>query len=639
MTACPCSNEIRRSLGRAGLALALLTSVAPGALALSGEPTQLGVPQVTTDPATTEPAPWPPPATTPAPGSGSGGGIEASPLPPMQPAPVPAGQVPAGQLPAEQVPPAMPGTTQPGVLAVPGATPTVTPAATPAVAPAPAATGYASLGSDLWQGSEVSRLMGMVPRLPAPVTVPSLRDLQVRVLVSDAPSDGAAPGLDPLQSLRADKLYQMGFNDAALGLTRNAAAPAAPANAQEAVEFALKGGDDAAACQQVDAVLAGGQALDDYFRRAVIFCQILREQNDAASLGLGLMREMGSDDATTKDFVALAALANGETKRKPKLGATPDGLNTALMKMAGIAAPGADAAPTPVGPGGALLIARDASRPLPERLKAAEEAFRTGLLPAAEMGEIYMQVPAGNADPATTISMSDSAEVRAQLYQEARRAMQPERRAKAIDAAMKKAQQRGDYLNQAQLYMGLTTEISPSREMSWFAPQAARLSFLAGHPDKGGYWLNTVAANPTAFGKPGEREGLELLGRIAGLTGTAQNDPVAAWRQASGTQNARVDLLYALLSGVGAPASGEIVGNFPVTPVATPGSTSVEIAAAASGNRKGETILLSLNTIGGDRAIAADPASLSTALRSLAAVGYASEARRIASEIAILAGL
>ena len=517
--------------------------------------------------------------------------------------------------------PAMPAAT------LPGAAP-----AQPVAAPTPE-----GLGSGIWQGSEVSRLMTLVPRLPAPVTVPSLRDLQVKTLMT-ASSDPS--GVDPLQSLRADKLYQMGFNDAALNLAQSGAPAAATGDPRETFERLLADNNDAAACQQVDSILAGGQMLDDFFRRAVIYCQIAREQTDAASLGIGLMREAGSDEATVQDFVALAALANGETKRKPKLKAEPDAINMALMKRAGMPAVGAAVAATvPVGIGGSLTIARDASRPLPERVAAAEQAFRYGMLPPGELGGLYLQMPAGNADPVTAIGMSDTAELRAQLYQEAHRSNQPERRAKVIQAALARAHQRGDYINQAQLYLDAVDAISPSRELSFFAAEGARLSFLAGRIDKGGYWLNTVAANPNAFKRPGEREGLELLGRIAGLAGSVQNDPVAAWKAASGITNARVDLFYALLSGLGTPVAGNIVGGFAADPIVAVGSTSAEIAAAAAGKRRGETIVLALTAINGDQAIATDPASLSTALRSLGAIGYSDDSRRIAREIAVLAGL
>src|SRR5690606_13890411 len=115
---------------------------------------------------------------------------------------------------------------------------------------------------------------------------------QMRLLATDAPGAGAAPGIDPLQPLRADKLYQMGFNEAALGIARGVAATGVPpADPREAVEQLLSANNDAAACQQVDAVLAGGQALDVFFRRAAIYCQISRQQGDAASLGLDLLRE------------------------------------------------------------------------------------------------------------------------------------------------------------------------------------------------------------------------------------------------------------------------------------------------------------------------------------------------------------
>jgi hypothetical protein len=630
MTACPYSSLQKRSLRLRGDALVWLVFVLAvlvlpqSAWALSGEPTQLGVPAV---PEATQP-----PSQAPAAPSGTSG-IETAPLPPLQPAPAATGTAQPGEAAGPAVP-AVPGTMSDSPLAS-------APAALPLPPTAGLPAGMAGLGADLWQSSEVSRLMALVPRLPAPVRVPSLRDLQVRLLATDAPSAGAAPGIDPLQPLRADKLYQMGFNDAALGLAQGTTAPGVtPSDPREAVEQLLTLNNDGAACQQVDSVLAGGQMLDAFFRRAAIYCQISRQQSDAASLGLGLLRETAGEDAITQDFIALAALANGETKREPKLSAAPDAINLGLMKLSGISGPGAAAtASVPVGTGGSLMVARDASRPLPERVAAAEQAFGLGLLPAAELGELYMQVPAGNADPATAIALTDTVELRAQLYQEARRNNQPAVRAKAIQAALKQARQRGDYLNQAELYMAFADAISPARDLAWFAPEGARLSFLAGKPEKGGYWLNTVSANPSVFAVAGEREGLELLGRIAGLSGSVQSDPVAAWRQASGIANPRIDLFYALMSGLGEPVANDVAGSFPAAPVVAVGSASAEIAAAAAGGRKGETITLALAVINGDRAIATDPAAMGTALRSLGAIGLAAESRRIAREIAVLAGL
>lgn len=597
------------------LGACLLTAVFVGspAWALSGDPTPLGVPLPTANPATPAPgAPAQPPA----------GGIEAAPLPPAQPLP-----------PADPLP-------QPGVDAtqpLPGTAPTVTqPATPPSSIPSDAASG--GFGPDLWQGSEVSRLMNLLPKLPAPVSVPALSDLQRRLLISASPSAGATAAVDPLTPIRADKLHQMGFNDAAVGLTQ-AAPVTGPMDPQEAVEKALLANDTSGACQQVDTIQARSEAPSLFFRRAAIFCQIMRQQNDPASLGLDLLRERNDPDPATQDFIALAALANGETKRVPKSVGTPDPLNAALMKTVGMPAMGAiGAAPVvPVGAGGAVMIARDASRPLPERAAAAEQAFKLNLIPAQELGDLYLQVPAGNADPATAIGMGDTVELRAQLYQVAYRGGQPAAKARVIDAALKKARQRGDYLAQAQLYGPLARDIAPSHELSWFAPEAARLMFVTGQADKGGYWLNTVAANQGAFKTPGEKEGLDLLGRIAGLPGSG--DPVAAWGQASGTTNPRIELLYALLSGLNQPVASAVAGGFQAAPIIALGSPSAEIVAAAAGKRQGETITLSLIGIGGDRAIAADPATLATALRSLTDLGLEADSRRIAREIAVLAGL
>ncbi len=595
--------------------LVLLSQIAlvSDASALSGDPTPLGASNA---PSTTIPAPSPtlPPA----------GGIEAAPLPPVQPVqpslntPLPA---------APQVLPPEPGAPLPPPSEM----------SAPAAIPAPAMVA-GDLGADLWQGSDVSRLMGLVPKLPAPVSIPALGDLQRRLLLTNAPSSGASASVDPLLPARADKLHQMGFNDAALSLGQ-AISVTGVVDPQEAVEKALMANNTTGACEQVDGIMGRVDAPSLFFRRAVIFCQIMRKQNTPASLGLDLLRERNDQDPSIEDFVALAALANGETKRVPKNIAVPDPLNVALMKTVGMPVPTAISAQilTPVGSGGNVAIARDAARALLERVAAAEQAVKFGLIPPLELGDLYMQMPAGIADPATAISLNDNVELRAQLYQAAYRSGAPGQKARVIDAALKKAQQRGDYLVQAQLYSPFMRDIAPSRELSFFASQAARLLFVTGQADKGSYWLNTVAGNPGAFTRPGEKEGLDLLGRIAGLPGGG--DPIANWANASGNANPRIDLLYALMVGLNQPVTSSVVGGFQAAPIVLPGSAAAEIVAAAAGKRRGETIALSLVAIGGDNAIATDPATLGSALRSLTNIGLEADSRRIAREIAVLAGL
>jgi hypothetical protein len=525
---------------------------------------------------------------------------------------------------------------EPGAT-LPGAQPL--PAAPAAASAAPPASIGADLGPNLWLGSETSRLMALIPQLPAPVTVPGPRDLQLRLLTSAAVPQGAAPGTDPLLAFKADRLNAMGFSDAALGLT-SAAANAAPANPQQAMEQALTAGDSNTACATVDSELPKMATPDLFWRKALIYCQLSRQQTDQAGIGLDLLRELPNQDAATSNFVAVASVVTGDAKPKSvKKIASADPVLIATMKLAGLPAPAAAAnvAPKPVGPAGTVAIARDGSQPLPSRIDAAERAFAAGLIQIEELIALYELAPAANGDPVAGVAASDSPMTRAALYKAAAAATTPDVRARLIGAALQRGRVRGDYFSQVALYKPYAQQVQPARNLAWFAPEAARLMFLTGNNDRGAFWLNlveTASANPDLAR---QAPGLRLLGRLArGKGGEPGNqDPVAAWAKATAADQQKTAQVYGLFAGLGQ----RIGGWTGFAPITQSGSIAAQINQAAQSGRRGETVLLSLIAFGGDRLAATDPAAMTAALGGLTSVGLGKEAHDIALQAAVLIGL
>jgi hypothetical protein len=510
------------------------------------------------------------------------------------------------------------------------------PAAT--VAAPPASIG-ADLGPNLWLGSATSRLMALIPQLPAPVTVPGPRDLQLRLLTSAAVPQGVAPGSDPLLAFKADRLNAMGFADAALGLT-SGAANAGPANPQQAVEQALTAGDSNTACATVDSELAKMATPDLFWRKALIYCQLSRQQTDQAGIGLDLLREVPNKDAATSNFVAVASVVTGDAKPKSvKKIATADPVLAATMHLAGLPAPAAAAnvAPKPAGPAGAVAIARDGAQPLPNRIDAAERAFAAGLIPIEELIALYELAPSANGDPVAALAASDSPMTRAALYKAAASAAMPDLRARLIGAALQRGQARGDYFSQVALYAPYAQQVQPTRNLAWFAPEAARLMFLSGNNDRGGFWLNLVETSSANPDLARQAPGLRLLGRLARGRGgnTGNQDPVAAWAQATGAGQDKATQVYAIFAGLGQ----RIGGWTGIAPITQSGSLAAQINQAALSGRRGETVLLSLIAFGGDRLASTDSAAFSAALGGLDAVGLGKEAHDIALEAAVLIGL
>jgi hypothetical protein len=511
-------------------ARSVLGAVAIGALMLGAtpafalnDPTPIGLPPVQPGEQPIEQPASPPlsdPATGPTTGQAQGSGIGGSPLPPL-PAPPPEGQAPQPIDPAAQP-----------------TDPIMQPAATGA-APAPDSgapglldDGNAGLGANIWQGSSGAQLVSLMPKLAAPQTQPSLRDLQLRLLLTKAPGPNAGSGVDTLVPLRAERLHAMGFSAEAMLLTKGAA-NAAPADAKGAFEKALNGQDADSACAKVDEVVASPQTLDLYWRKALLFCQIQRGQKDQASLGLDLIRETPDKDAATKDFISLSSLLLGETKRKPKLAGAPDPLLTAMMLNAGMKPKDVQSAPPPKvsGLAAAAATARDAGLPLNVRIESGEQAFAGGLVSADELIGLYRQAKF-TGDPLT---MPDSAMMRAQLYQAADQAFDPVRRAQFVHRALANARARATYFVQGALYRPIADRITPSPNLAWFAPEAARLMFWSGNTERGGFWLNLAqGAAPSNPEVARALPGLQILAEMAGLTGNYDSDPVMTWQQSGG---------------------------------------------------------------------------------------------------------
>ena len=620
MTGCPCNDRTRRGpaiLRSAAFATFALLAVSGSTWALS-PPTELSP---TEPPSTNQPLP---------PSGGSGSGIDAEPLPAPSSSQPPAGQPPIGEsLPQPPTTVLEPGATLPGAQPMPAA-----PAASMA---APPASIGADLGPNLWLGSETSRLMALVPQLPAPVTVPGPRDLQLRLLTSAAVPQGAAPGTDPLLAFKADRLNAMGFSDAALGLT-SAAANAAPVNPQQAIEQALTAGDANTACATVDSELPKIATPDLFWRKALIYCQLSRQQTDQAGIGLDLLRELPNQDAATGNFVAVASVVTGDAKPKSvKKIVSADPVLIATMKLAGLPAPAVNVAPQPVGAAGTVAIARDGSQPLPSRIDAAERAFAAGLIPIEELIALYELAPAASGDPVAGVAGSDSPLTRAALYKAAAAATTPDVRARLIAAALQRGRVRGDYFSQVALYKPYAQQVQPARNLVWFAPEAARLMFLAGNNDRGAFWLNLVETSGANPDLARQAPGLRLLGRLArGKGGDPGNqDPVAAWAKAAGADQQKTAQVYGLFAGLGQ----RIGGWTGFAPITQSGSLAAQINQAAQSGRRGETVLLSLIAFGGDRLAATDPAAMTAALGGLTSVGLGKEAHDIALQAAVLIGL
>jgi hypothetical protein len=267
----------------------------------------------------------------------------------------------------------------------------------------------------------------------------------------------------------------------------------------------------------------------------------------------------------------------------------------------------------------------------------------------------YASVPYSPGDLGNAIEVSShdpGPGSRAMLFQAAGVAVETSLRAHVLDAALDRARRQGGYLLAVDANLQFLLPIAPTDDLSWFAADAGRALYAAGHYEQANAWLTLAqrrgASDPKAVAAVSS---LAVYARIAGVGPPLAWDgaTVAKWREAQATNSPAGDpaaRLFAIFEGLGEPIGGSwtLIGQGG-TNGANPGAGAPDPAlwfnlGDAAGNRRiGETVLLSLYALGSDGPGGANPIILSRAIASLRQVGLDAEARTIAIEAAIAAGV
>jgi hypothetical protein len=224
--------------------------------------------------------------------------------------------------------------------------------------------------------------------------------------------------------------------------------------------------------------------------------------------------------------------------------------------------------------------------------------------------------------------------------------LQPQARAQLLQASLDRARHQGGYLLAAQLDMAYLLPLAPAPELAWFAGDAGRALYATGHYEQANAWLE--AARNAAPGDPKAAAAISALAvyaRIAGVGPALSWDPASLekWRQSAGTSDG-AQRLFAIFEGLGEPLSGgwSLIGQ--TTPAAAaaraPDSGLLfALSDAAAAHRIGETVLLALYALGPEGPGGCNPLALSRVITGLRQIGLDSEARAIAMEAAIAAGV
>ena len=511
----------------------------------------------------------------------------------------------------------------------------------------------APLPRTLWQRSQRPFVEALIARLPHGPTSPAMRALAIRLLASpgappEGPEGGATAG--SFLSARAAALAAMGEYQVAGALLREGAASGLADPMRPRIEsdvYFLAGGDYGRACTHVRAEVQRGG--DSYWQKALVFCQIVAGETEAASLGLDLLRESDAGDT------AYLALADSLLGAKTKLDKLPDPtpLHFAMLRQAKKPVP--ESAIAGANPALLRLVAESSDSPMKVRLAAVEAAEAAGTVPAESVGRFYAAVEFKKdqlADPVAAAEKLAGPLARALLYRAAQAELVPEARAKLLQAVFARARQDGLFPTLARVSFPLVSKLDATPALIWFAGDAARALLAAAEPAAAGRWYQVAAglgaSNPDGLATA---NGLWPIMTLATATPMPVFDAARFedWLEANGgtarpETGARANLVLSLLQATGAkvpPAVWRSLALGAMTEqasVATP-ATLFALDDATAGKRLGETAALSLVALGDAGPSGAATTTLGRVVAGLVAVGLDEPARALALEAALGKGL
>ena len=490
---------------------------------------------------------------------------------------------------------------------------------------------------DMWNGASRRFVATELAQLQ-PVTSPVLVSLARRLLLSDAaaPSDttDVADGSNVLVQ-RIDRIYAMGFVADGLALIRSLPATTkTEAIDRDEVELHFAANDIGGACREVNDRIARYSGV--WWARALIACQALTGDFAEASLGQSLLVDQKAPPDPEFDLLIRLAAEH----RPGKIARLGDPTPLRLTLLAAAKRPLPTAAIAVADPAALAGYATNAAVPAVDRLDAAERAEALGAISPQALAAVYEGVsftPDELARARRTMGPPVNARDRAMLYTLARSGSDFTVRMTALASLAENAEKRGVFVPTARVLAPTLNDIPIVNASRKFAGIAARILLAAGGADAAVPWI-------TASGD----KGAALLDVLAQPGAPHVDDGILQSAMAAGNPagaGARADLVYALLSGLGADPTtfSSLVPAAlaaPAAPGALPNAALWRLQRQAAQNGLlGQTVLATLlMTENGDH-LTSEPLLLGEAVSSLRAVGLDTDAHALALEAALDAGI
>lgn len=504
-------------------------------------------------------------------------------------------------------------------------------------------------GVNLWEGTDRALVERLLPGLPPVVRSRFERDLMVRLLLSRATAPKGKSNGKGLLALRIERLSALGDMKSAVGLLRVSLGGVENEQlARAEIEGLFFQNDNSGACAKVRGLIGRHKGL--YWQQANAFCLALAGEHAKSAMIADVLRERETD--VGPEFFALVdALAGDKGARVESLN-KPNGLHISMMRAANLKLP-ADIVQSHR-PAVLRAVALSPNAALEIRLDAAERAMMIGALSPRELGELYRAVRF--APKQLDIPVAAAAKIwgpmgRALLLRDAESRRQPTATAEALRQIWELGREKGgrDILLRASL--PVLRSIDPAPELVWFAKDAASGLFLAGEIERAMAWyaLAEQQSDANVEAKAATIALWPLVMLVDHDTDKWDMERLNAWwdllkSNSVDVAKSRALMMFSLFESLGRSISPEmwasLVGVTPVVNGDTPDAAMrFALRHASESKRVGETVLMSLLTLG-DKSIAdANPLTITTVITALRRVGLEAEARALALEAAIGAGL
>jgi hypothetical protein len=495
---------------------------------------------------------------------------------------------------------------------------------------------------DMWKGTARDVVETYLPQLSSGPGARSPYDLQRRLLLTVAEVPPGLPGLGERETAgllirRVERLYAMGdWAEARQLLDMVPEKLRAESLIRYDVEARFQEHEDKLACDKAEPHLATGD--DRFWSKAGVICSLIEGDKGHASLTLDMMREEKISDPY---FFAIAeSLLGVKYKKLPE----PDELSTLRLMLLRLAKK-----PIPEGmldkttqPGLLKAIAQWPDFTADVRLAAARKAEAMGAL-ATDVVRQQIEALAVTDKELAEATKTKGPRQAILLYRAAKANNSAEGRAEAIAKGLGAAGQGNALLAAMRLYAPLVAELPPGANLTWFAPTALRVLTAAGQAEKGKEWIPFTKPQGPAENKTGEALLLPVL-RLMEAVPALELPHLQNWREALGKDAPaeRATLVFGLLEALGDPVPTQLwlaEANAKAEPTNIPPTVWQGLKQAAQTKSPGQAALFSLLALDGYGSGGTSPLILQEVVRTLKAAGLEKEARALALEAAIAAGI